>query len=682
MLSGSDLAWVNSSYLTLSFAPDGTDVAGQESRMFDQFGTLGEPASWQNAVLQAFQTWAQHANADVGVVGDGGQPFGSNGAVQRDARFGDIRVASVSLEQDVFALSVVQDVVSGTWVGDLLFNSDVSISSLDELFRLSLHEAGNIFGLADNNDPTSPMNSAGTIPSARVPTANDIAALEQRHGERVPDANEQQKPNDLPNDATHLRDSPEDGYLPSSPRVVYGDITDLGDVDYFRFDVADGYTGPATFRLRSSGISLLTPRITLFDRDGVEFDSLVSASLEGDELRLTIPNVESDGRYLVRVDSPRSDEFAVGGYALAVTMDDLFVGDELLLRDVMDGRYRRLAQDEILDVWSAAENGSDALINDDAHGNDSIELATELESEPGFAENVRYSTVAHLARSDIDFYQVRSPRDPNLPGIMTVSVRGFDGGPFNGDVSLRDNSGAPLEAAVVTQNDTETILQVVGVPENQDFFVQLTAAGAVATNYSLVVAFHHRQVPLTPLSAVSLTAASSRVEQPYVAETRQLIQIVAEANSDQAVNGTVHLSLQTVRGETVRGFAVPVGETRSLDSFFLARGSYSLVVDSVDTLHGPVSVSIYAIVVTDPLAIPPSDPTFDPLVDCPGHILCSTGSPDVNQDSVVDASDAEVLFSLWGTDTDFADFNGDGVVDAADAGWLFAAWTGDGWRNL
>ena len=42
----------------------------------------------------AFQTWAVQTNLNIGLVADGGQPLGTNGAVQGDARFGDIRVAA------------------------------------------------------------------------------------------------------------------------------------------------------------------------------------------------------------------------------------------------------------------------------------------------------------------------------------------------------------------------------------------------------------------------------------------------------------------------------------------------------------------------------------------------------------------------------------------------------------
>ena len=48
-------------------------------------------------------------------------------------------------------------------------------------------------------------------------------------------------------------------------------------------------------------------------------------------------------------------------------------------------------------------------------------------------------------------------------------------------------------------------------------------------------------------------------------------------------------------------------------------------------------------------------------------------------DGRVDAEDAQLMFSVWGTDGGDTgmDINVDGIVDAADAQFLFSAWTGD-----
>src|SRR5438067_10264064 len=66
--------WDDPSHLTLSFAPDGTAIAGHTSTLFQTLNAQMPTATWQREILQSFQTWAVQANINIGLVGDGGQP--------------------------------------------------------------------------------------------------------------------------------------------------------------------------------------------------------------------------------------------------------------------------------------------------------------------------------------------------------------------------------------------------------------------------------------------------------------------------------------------------------------------------------------------------------------------------------------------------------------------------------
>ena len=87
-------AWPDAEHVTLSFTPDGTPTAFGASTLAAVLRQAGTDAAWQREILRAFQTWAVHANINIGLVADGGQALGAPGAVQGDARFGDIRVAA------------------------------------------------------------------------------------------------------------------------------------------------------------------------------------------------------------------------------------------------------------------------------------------------------------------------------------------------------------------------------------------------------------------------------------------------------------------------------------------------------------------------------------------------------------------------------------------------------------
>src|SRR5260370_34711168 len=88
--------WPDAAHMTLSFAPDGTQAGDHQSTMFQTLNSqlnTSIPYAWEQAILRALQTWAVNANINVRVVPDDGQPFGTTGALQHDARFEDIRVA-------------------------------------------------------------------------------------------------------------------------------------------------------------------------------------------------------------------------------------------------------------------------------------------------------------------------------------------------------------------------------------------------------------------------------------------------------------------------------------------------------------------------------------------------------------------------------------------------------------
>src|SRR5262249_39506202 len=112
--------WPDPDRLTLSFVPDGTSVGGHPS---DLFALLGRQPAWQPEALRAFQASLRPTDIDARTVPDGGQPLGDSGAVQQDARFGDIRIAAYPMDSDVLAVASPFDPLAGTWSGDVKLNA-------------------------------------------------------------------------------------------------------------------------------------------------------------------------------------------------------------------------------------------------------------------------------------------------------------------------------------------------------------------------------------------------------------------------------------------------------------------------------------------------------------------------------------------------------------------------------
>src|SRR4051812_19117703 len=81
------IPWPNPGHLTLSFVPDGTQVGNQQSQLFKLLDAVAPTPTWQNTILQAFQTWAARTNINLSLAADNGSPLGTVGPLQGDSRF-------------------------------------------------------------------------------------------------------------------------------------------------------------------------------------------------------------------------------------------------------------------------------------------------------------------------------------------------------------------------------------------------------------------------------------------------------------------------------------------------------------------------------------------------------------------------------------------------------------------
>src|SRR4029079_19202452 len=111
--------------LTISFVPDGTNVSGHPSELFAEFRQIAPNQKWQDVVIDAFEKWSDAIGAKITVVNDDGSELGAEGEAYNDPRFGDVRVAALPMESDIFAIAIPRfEKDAGTWAGDILFNSD------------------------------------------------------------------------------------------------------------------------------------------------------------------------------------------------------------------------------------------------------------------------------------------------------------------------------------------------------------------------------------------------------------------------------------------------------------------------------------------------------------------------------------------------------------------------------
>jgi hypothetical protein len=593
-------------HLTLSFAPDGTTAAGVPSTLDATLDGQMPRAAWQAAIVRAFQAWAEVAGVNVGVVPDSGLPFGTAGATQGDARFGDIRIGAVPMAGDALAEAVPPDpFVAGSLAGDVFFNANSSFTP-DSLYAVALHEAGHALGLGPSTDPTSVMNDTFTGNTTLSPS--DVAAVRALYGVRAPDLNQGSSGNDTANHATRINYA--GGYTGSTPLVVYGDVTTGSDSDYFSLPVPSNYSGPLTVRLQTTGVSLLAPRLTLLDSSGTLLTEADGSGTQGDTVTLTFPDVTPGGNYFVRVDAAPGGAFAVGRFGLAITFDGLLQPTAMSIDQVLRGPYDSLGSAAIDGLF---HNPAGTLFTSQGQINGPGSPNT-LTTSPGFAADTHYDVMASLSgAADADFYRVRSPATAaNAPVVLTATVRAVSPNGTQPRVQVLDGNFNPLPATILANGNGMFTIQATGVKANTWVLVRVGDA-AQSGNYALDVGFGTVAADVKTFSTGTADTTGPLASTLFVAETQAFgLTLTASGPAGSAVEMTVTDSA----GRVVFDLTAAAGDTVSGVTAFLAPGEYHLRM-TVVAGSGPVAFSIRGNVITDPIGPQPADSTLAPQYQNP-----------------------------------------------------------------
>ena len=305
-LSGS--AWPSTN-VSVSYIPDGTTLnAGRISGLFAHLDAQHPTAVWQQEFARALQTWAQYSPLNFYFVNDDGSPQGTSGLGQGDPRFGDIRLGASSIGSTGTGFFPSTIITTG---GDVTLSTNYpyNIGSVYDLYSILLHESGHALGLEHSLDATAVMSGsiAGRVANDLSP--DDIAGIQAIYGVRQHDAYDAAASNNSLGSATALS-------LDSSGAINFrADLTSMGDVDYYSIVAPANANGQLTISVDARGLSLLAPKLLVYDASGRLVGS--SSGQYGTVATLSLSGLVAGQRYVIVADGATSDVFGMGAYKVA-----------------------------------------------------------------------------------------------------------------------------------------------------------------------------------------------------------------------------------------------------------------------------------------------------------------------------------------------------------------------------
>ncbi len=597
--------WIDPAHLTVSFAPDGTSALNEPSTLYGSLDAQMPRSEWQTVLLHAFETWSEVANVNFALVDDNGVAFGSPGLPQGDHRIGDIRIGALPMD-DVLAEAIPPDpTIVDSLAGDIFLNSHSGFDPVS-LYAIALHEIGHALGLDASDDPQSVMHEPYDVHTSL--SASDIVEIRNLYGSRSPDANEGRTGNDNIKNATRIKfNSDFDG---SAPLVIFGDVTTRTDADFFYVPVLDTYSGPMTIRLQTKGISLLTPRLSVFDIKGSLVGTVSASNIQGGSIALRLSNVHPSEKYYLKVEAAPGTSFATGRFGLAVSFDNVLKVDESRIQEVMTGPYDSLSPRDIADLMLRPDS---AKFNDDVKTNDTFGTATALSSTPGFAQNSHYRVTASKGdNSDVDHYKFRAPSTANgAPVVLSGTVRAVDPSGAVQRITLFDSHQSPIPVTILANGNGTFTIQATGLAPNDDYYVRI-GDGEVG-NYLLDLSFSQRATRLTTFAEGVIPAGNDLATTLYIAET-QVFGFSLTAAGPAGVR--VRFSIFDLQGNEAFSMLGMTGDTLSSVTGFLAPGEYRAEL-SVLGGSAPVSFRLNGSSVTDPIGPQMSNSSTAPLYQDP-----------------------------------------------------------------
>jgi hypothetical protein len=544
------VAWPDPWHLTLSFAPDGTDIGGSPSVLFGMLNQVASAQTWQREILRAVETWADVASVNVSVVQDGGQSFGTPGAPQADGRFGDIRIGARPIAGTEASTGTHFLYTGSTWSGDIILNSNAQFgmngTGQYDLFTAILHEAGNAFDMLEIPDPSLVMDPNYVGPRTGL-SAGDTSAMQSLYGVRSDSTSNSSMANAMTLSTI------------TGAAQADADIAALGDVDYYKFQV------PLTTRsmaitVQTSHLSSLLASLTVYNSFGQVVGAAAASDPLNGDITVQVGNVPLLATYYVRVASNSTDAFGIGAYHLSAAFSSL-IGP---VTPVLAAPY--------------------VFVNDMA-AHDTLATALVLQPRWGTAQDARfqYLYTAQVSNpNDAEYYLVQAPSASSAQNMVAMVWAMDPSNPLAPRIDVFDALGNPVNAQVITNGNGSYTVQLTNAPSLATYFVRVSALNPAGPenrgNYFLGVNFNsapplaYQNVASAMFGGTSSTATNDLTVGVSDLFAFRLSAATAGGNSGESVQMTVTDS----QGNVILSLLATDGQPAVTANIYLQAGQYTV----------------------------------------------------------------------------------------------------------